>query len=632
MNPTWHEKLRYRFDNFMSKGTTALIGGLGLLSVALIFVMAAIISISGVRPAGSGESIPFWEAAWQSLMRTLDAGTMGGDEGWSFRFVMFVVTLGGVFIISTLIGVLTSGIENKMEDLRKGRSRVIETGHTVILGWSSQVFTIVSELIIANENQQDSCIVILGNKDKVEMEDEIRSAIGDAGRTRIVCRTGNPIDVKDLELVSLQTARSVIVLSADQSDPDAQTIKTILAITNNPKRRAEPYHIVAEIKDPKNTQVAKMVGKDDVEIVLTGDLISRIIAQTCRQSGLSVVYTELLDYRGDEIYFKEEPDLVGKTFQETLSAYRDSAVLGLEQQGVGVRLNPPMDTRLQAGDRIIAISADDDTIILDQSGEAEIQTEAIISTQPEKPTPERTLILGWNWRVPSIINELDHYVAPGSEILLVADYEKGETEIAWKCPDLAHQKITYQQADTTDRRVLEAIRPANYDHVIVLSYSDSKEVQEADACTLMTLLHLRDIAEKENKRIPIVSEMLDLQNRALAEVTQADDFIVSDVLISLIMTQVSENKALNAVFTDIFDPEGSELYLKPAGEYVKLHTPVNFYTVIESAARRGEVAVGYRLGSAAGDAARSYGISLNPDKTRKISFSADDRMIVLAEH
>ena len=631
MNPTWQEKLRYQFDNFMAKGTVALIGGLGLLSLVLIFLMAAFISASGIHSSGSDAPLNFWEAAWQSLMRTLDAGTMGGDEGWGFRFVMFFVTLGGVFIISTLIGVLTSGIENKMEDLRKGRSRVIETGHTVILGWSSQIYTILSELIVANENQKDSCIVILGNKDKVEMEDEIRSVIGETGHTRVVCRTGNPIDMKDLHLVSLQTARSVVVLSSDNSDPDAQTIKTILAITNNPTRRAEPYHIVAEIKDPKNIQVAQMVGKDEVELVMTGGLISRIIAQTCRQSGLSVVYTELLDFGGDEIYFKEEPALVGKTFQEALSAYKTSAVLGLDQKGVGVRLNPPMNTRVQAGDRIVAISADDDTIVLDLPKELPVQKDAMVNGRPEMPAPERTLILGWNWRVPSIINELDHYVAPDSEVTLAADYENGEAEIARLCPHLTHQKVVYQQADTTDRRVLEAACPESYDHVIVLSYSDTKEVQEADACTLMTLLHLRDMAERGHKDISIVSEMLDVQNRTLAEVTHADDFIVSEKLISLLMTQVSENKALNAVFTDIFDPDGSEIYLKPAGQYVQLNTPVNFYTVMESSARRGEVAIGYRLKSAAGEAEKSYGVFLNPDKAKTISFSKDDRIVVLAE-
>ncbi len=631
MNITWKEKLSYQFDNFMAKGTIALIGGLGTLSVILILFMAAIVSTTGIRPSGVEDGLSFTEAAWQNLMRTLDPGTMGDDDGWAFRFVMFLVTLGGVFLISTLIGVLTSGIDTKLDQMRKGRSRVIETGHTVILGWSAQIFTILSELIVANENQKDSCIVILGSKDKVEMEEEIRTALGETGHTRIVCRTGSPIDMKDLHLVSLQTSRAVIVLSPKSGDPDSQTIKTILAITNNPQRRANPYHIVAEIKDPKNLQVALMVGSDEVELVLTGDLISRIIAQTCRQSGQSVIYTELLDFGGDEIYFKEEPALIGKTFREALSTYRTSAVIGLDQKGSGVFLNPPMHTIVQPGDQIIAISADDNTIDIEKNNEQHVYRDSILCGEPEASLPERTLILGWNWRVPTIINELDQYVAPHSLVMLAADFDGSQAAVDRLCGSMANQQIICQQSDTTDRRVLEALCPESYDHVIVLSYSDTKEVQEADACTLMTLLHLRDIAERSGKEIPIVSEMLDLQNRTLAEVTHADDFIVSDKLVSLIMTQVSENKALNAVFTDLFDPDGSEIYLKSARQYVCLGTPVNFYTIVESAAQRGEVAIGYRIKSASGDAEQSYGVVLNPDKAQTVSFTVDDRIVVLAE-
>lgn len=630
MNTTWQEKLRYKFDNLMARGTGALIAGLGILSLILIVVMAAFIALTQISPA-DGEPVSFWEAAWLSLMRTLDAGTMGGDEGWSFRITMLVVTFGGVFIISTLIGVLTSGIETKMDELRKGRSRVIESGHTVILGWAPQIHTILSELAAANENRKDACIVILGDKDKVEMEEEIRATMGSNGKTRIVCRTGSPIDLNDLQLVSLHTARSIIILSSASDNPDAQAIKTILAITNNPNRHATPYHIVAEIKDPKNIDVAHLVGKDEAELVLTGDLISRIIAQTCRQSGLSVVYTELLDFGGDEIYFKEEQALVGKTFQEALLAYKDSAVIGLRQKNGTVKLNPPMDTRLQAGDQVIAVSADDDTIVLDAAKAAPVQAELLSSGKPEPRMPERTLILGWNWRAPAIIHELDAYTAPQSEVVIVADYESGAEEIARLCPQHPNLTVSYQQADTTDRQVLESLAPQTYHHIIVLSYSDTRAVQEADSCTLITLLHLRDMSEKLKQDFAIVSEMLDVQNRALAEVTHADDFIVSDKLISLIMTQVSENKQLNAIFTDIFDPDGSEIYLKPASEYVKLNTPVNFYTIVEAAARKGEVALGYRLKSFASQAEKAYGVRVNPDKAEKVSFSTEDKIVVLSE-
>src|SRR5207244_13161439 len=134
---------------------------------------------------------------------------------------------------------------------------------------------------------------------------------------------------------------------------------------------------------------------------------------------------------------------------------------------------------------------------------------------------------------------------------------------------------------------------ASFDHVITVSYSDGLRPQEADSRTLVTLLHLRDIAEQRGHRFNIVSEMLDVRNRQLAEVTRADDFIVSDNLVSLMLAQIAENKELSAVFQDLFDAEGNELYLKPAGDYVELERPVSFYTVVEAARRRGEVASGY---------------------------------------
>ena len=125
--------------------------------------------------------------------------------------------------------------------------------------------------------------------------------------------------------------------------------------------------------------------------------------------------------------------------------------------------------------------------------------------------------------------------------------------------------------------------------------------------------------------------MLDVRNRALAEVTRADDFIVSDRIVSLMLSQVSENKQLNAVFADLFDPGSSEIYLKPASEYVALGEPVNFYTVVESARRRGQVAFGFRLGAESGDPAKSYGVRLNPDKSAAITFAEGDKVVVLAE-
>src|ERR1044071_7542125 len=193
MKPTFRQRLRYQFDNLMARGTPAMVGMLFLLSLTVILLAALIISSLHIHQVDPPDNLSFGEAFWESLMRTLDSGTMGGDTGTAFRLVMLFVTLGGVFLVSTLIGVLSNGIEDQMDHLRKGRSRVLETDHTLILGWSAQIFTILNELMTANENQSKARIVVLADKDKVEMEDEIRERVVIRGKTRIICRNGSPI-------------------------------------------------------------------------------------------------------------------------------------------------------------------------------------------------------------------------------------------------------------------------------------------------------------------------------------------------------------------------------------------------------------------------------------------------------
>jgi voltage-gated potassium channel Kch len=624
---TLGQRLRYGFDNVMAQGTIALLGWLALASLVMIVTIALI-----ARLTPEGEELGLAGLIWMGLMRTLDTGTMGGDTGSpTFLGAMLAVTLGGVFLVGTLIGVLTAGVEGKLAELRKGRSFVAEHGHTVILGWNEQVFSIITELVIANANQKRSCVVILADQDKVVMEDALRAKIASTGRTRIVCRSGNPIDLADLEIVNLPGARAIIVLSPDGEDPDSQVIKTILAITNNPTRRPEPYHVVAEIRERKNMEAARLVGGDETQLVEIGDVISRIIVQTCRQSGLSVVYTELLDFGGDEIYFHEEPALVGRPLGDALLAYESSAVIGLQFAGGRVALKPPLDTVIQPGDRVIAISADDDTVRLSGRSDLGIEAAAIQTAAPLPAHPEHTLILGWNRRAPAIINELDHYVAAGSSVTVVADYDEGGEEIAARCPDLRNQTVTVAVGDTTDRTTLQRLDVGRFQHIIVLCYSDLLEPQRADARTLVTLLHLRDLTAGRDEHVSIVSEMLDIRNRQLAEVTRADDFIVSDRLISLMLAQISENKHLTAVFEDIFDPEGAEIYLKPAGDYVAPGRPVNFYTIAEAARRRDQIAIGYRLAAQQKAADKAYGVRVNPPKSELVTFEDGDRVIVIAE-
>ena len=133
-------------------------------------------------------------------------------------------------------------------------------------------------------------------------------------------------------------------------------------------------------------------------------------------------------------------------------------------------------------------------------------------------------------------------MAPGSTVVVVSDATTVEPALAGVTRGLQNETVEVRAGDTTDRRLIDSLDPRSFNHIIVLC-SDTLEPQTADSRTLITLLHLRDIASRSGHDFSIMSEMLDLRNRALAEVTQADDFIVSDRMTSLLLSQVVGEQA-----------------------------------------------------------------------------------------
>lgn len=626
------ERLRYEFDKSMAAGPIALIGWLALVSLVVIVLAAGFLALTRIGP-DDGQPLSFIEAMWQSLMRTMDAGTMGGDAGWDFRIVTLIVTLAGIFVFSALIGILSSGLDAKLGELRKGRSRVLERDHTIILNWSPSIFDIIGELVIANASRKCPRIVVMADRDKVEMEDEIAQKMGDTGRTRIICRSGDPTDLHDLGLVNPQTSRSVIVLSPDGDDPDSCVIKTVLALTNDPRRRAEPYRIAAELRDEKNADVARIVGGSELQLVLADDLIARIVVHSSRQAGLSAVYSELLDFDGCEIYTVVQPALTGRTYGEAVAAYEESTLIGLCAEDGRVTLNPAMDRVIREEERAILIAEDDAAIRPTTPATDAIDEHAIRAPETIEAQPERILMLGWNRRGCVIARELAAYVAPGSELTIAAEAGALAADMACLKIDRRRMKVTSKVVDTADAAAIEALYPTGYDSVMVLGYSDDMAPQTADTRTLITLLHLRTLSERAGAHIKVVSEMADVRNRELAEVTRADDFVVSNKLVSLMLAQASENERISAIFDDLLNEAGSEFYMRPVGDYVTLDRPLNFHTLLEAARRRGETAVGYRRRREddAEDARNMGGVVVNPKKSEPLNWQPEDRLIVLAE-
>ena len=621
--PSLRARLRYRFDAALSRGPSVVIAYLGILSITVILLGSAILTVFQLSGVG-GDGNPahgLGENFFLAMTRVLDPGTFAGENGWPTRMVMLAMTIAGIFIVGSLIGLIANSVDQQIEELRKGRSTVLETDHTLILGWSSRVPAIVNELVIANESRKSSAVVILADVDKTEMEETLRDAIDDTKSTRIVCRSGEPWSVKNLELANLGGARSIVIVGDGK---DSSTVKSLLAIrsvTNPDGTTVGPSNIVAEVVDNDTAISLRSLLGSDLVTVSSDAVVAELTAQACRQRGLSTVFRELLDFDGDELYFAPFPELVGKTYAETQMAFEKCAVMGVLKRDGGVRMNPAPSELFEEGDQLIAV-VEDDSLFLVGASPASGTVQTCADLVPSD-IHRRIVIAGWSALGPRVISELDEFLDPNTTIELMLD--PALVDVASVRDSLSTRNVTLEVSELGGGPEFVAAHAArrSFHEVIVLGYREALDDDEADARTLLTLLAFNQVRHRENMGpVRIVAEMLDQRNAMLAQATGVDDFVVSDELTSLMLAQLSERGELNQVFTDLFDRDGCSIELRKAPLY-GAENATTFADVVVTASSRGHSAIGYRVAS-------SGVVVVNPAKSERLSLTVDDEIVVLA--
>ena len=462
-------------------------------------------------------------------------------------------------------------------NLSGDEARVIEAEHTLILGWNEQrVVEILRELVIANESERDACVVILANEDKETMDDILRLRLPDTRSTRVVTRSGDVASTANLDIVSVESAKSVIVLAscmdADMPEKkeasDARVIQTVLAITSH-RDQLEDFAIVVEIFNPAYREVVERQFPNHVVTVNTLDILAKLLVQTSRSVGLSVVYNEILSFDGCEIYFFSAP-WNGIAFGELAFHFPDGVPMGIRAQDGSVTLNPPADRTVGEKDEILILADDDSTIAF---AAAPIATACDLVLQGDRITPriEKELLLGWTEKAPILIREYADYVQPGSNIDVMLQYPTDRKAEAIREMDEELDEISIRliERDRLNRSDLIAVKPFTYDNIVILAGGPGgMDSQQVDSENIVTLLLLREIFREhpeESANTKLITEVLDSQNYPLVAEAGVKDVIISSRLVSMILAQVSETPGIKEVYDNIFEEDGSEIYLKPAG-------------------------------------------------------------------
>jgi hypothetical protein len=633
-------KLRYRWDEFLSGGAGRQLLLLFALTMLVVVVFTVIsLPIAGVGPEDSVQHhASILDKSWFYFTRMLDAGTMGDDAGELNRVVSTGATILGVIVAGLLISSLAGNFQDRLESIRRGGSPVMEEGHFLVLGWSEKIPSVLDQISEAYMGQK-IVAVVLGEGEKAEMEEKLRGKVTHPERMKIVVRSGSSLDLDDLARVSFDQARAIVVLvndddSRDPNKADGRIIKTLLALFNHPDIKGKTDHlkVVAEVMLAANQEIAAIASGGRAHVIKTNEIISKILLQTSRSSGLSLVYDELLRFEGNEFHIKQFP-VAGRRYEDLALCFPNGLLVGLAKiDGSGHVLNPPGD-RVVAGDEALLILAEDSNIqFADRPPSPRI---TVPSTPAQKPV-EHMLVLGWNAKIFPILAEFDNYVGAGSSITLLntVPEEERQRELAQKAPALKNVAVRHMTGEFTSRALMERVQPHSYPTVMVLGDAAGEgSVEESDTRAIIALLLLRDFRQRAGiKEQKVCSEILDPKNRDLAATTEIRDVVISNVMVSMVLAQVTYEPRIRAVLEDLFQSEGSEVYIKDLALYVPLGQPTTFEHLVLAARARGESAMGVQIYE--DDAEKRYGFTLNPaGPARTASFvpKAKDRLVVLAE-
>ena len=630
------QKLQYRFDQLISQNPRGL---LILLTVGSLVILAI---ISGLITLLDADSSSFWTNYEDVINITLSPSIKVNSSIILTLLYVFVAVL-GLLLISVLIGILTSIIESRIIELRRGRSIVLESNHSVFLGWSNKLFTAIKELSEANKSLKDASVVVLSIRDKVFMEEYLLREIPENSTTKVICRTGDPSDAKDLEIISPNEARSIVLLATDDEFSDSMVLKRALALQKN---ELVTCPVIAEVNSAENAEALKLLPK--LTVIQPRNFIMRLLAQSLKEPGLSKVYSELLTFEGKEIYFWPQENqlnlfnqhIVGRPFSDVVFEFENSSLIGVvhdymsldgNAQTNAVKLLPDVNYVIQETDRLILISEDDSTIggSVGKSNLTNLVTQDVSDLSYTYKAKHITIV-GWhNWG-DILLMELQMQLPAGSHIELIYNSELSDGPAQSFIEGLTKLNINVQIQNSLKREAFNAINWTKTDSILLLGYRDKLNLQQADSYTLLTFTHIKYIRDSQKRDINICCEILDPKNGELIEGTRDDEFVASDELVAKYLIQLSENKYLKAVYTDLLDESGSELFLRPSLSYVKPDQSITFGELVHMGLTRNEIVIGLQLKTSA----RNHKIDsiLSPPKKSSYQLKEYDRIIVISNN
>lgn len=372
------DQLSYQFENRVSSDPNT-----PFLFLSSIFIIGVAIFGTAWYYASSAldeEDALYGSGSWiNSIYMTMQVVAVQGfyetPDKYGLRWINFFMLLFGLVIFAILVGFITDSVISFMTCMQEGKTRVMETNHTLILGWNETTARVVIQISLLRRQYQvrnessypilyylpalvnifdmlgllerpstslaNQDIVIMSEKSKEDIHALLNNAMVERGilpwRTKIgqniICRVGDSTNVSDLLRVGVHTAAAIIVMqteadreieeSSERAIQNGATVRTTLAIRYNiltspfkQTGRINPdLRIIMQMQAPcRSIGSATFLSPDGRGVMYPLNLVqflNALLFACISQPGLAKVLLKLLDFEGYAIRRRRAKNLRG---------------------------------------------------------------------------------------------------------------------------------------------------------------------------------------------------------------------------------------------------------------------------------------------------------------------------------
>ena len=453
----------------------------------------------------------------------------------------FLLMLFGLVVTGFIISVLSSSLENTFRDIRAGRLNYTGSDHTLIINYNNKIKKILDELNLLHQDHGDihDVVILMDDAENVaHLQSHIQEIRSEFTNLHLYIRYGDVLSWQRYEELAILEAYSIILLSDENIKNDFNRDNNSIRIVNllfseesfkhylqDKKKNHKPIKSIVELS---NIDQASHIISDLSDGLFLAISPTQILQSVLNLSIINIdfyeVWTELLSFDGYEFYFisAKELKIGGCNYKNILLRHKNGILMGISRvvdNKFTLLLNAQEET-LKDDDWLIFLAEDKhkinfETNILDNTAKFKIE-------QPQEVYVKDITIIG-NAQNIEATEFLDMNKSNIDRI--IPDESKLYTFDYWE--NISKDKDT-----------------------VIINLED--EIIYRIALSLKKFYN----GKVPNKFVFLINDSNIAKHLELADIK---NIILSDVLISKYITQVSNQLALSSVFRILFQKDGPEI-------------------------------------------------------------------------